>query len=88
MGVPSNEVEGWMSKLFAVESIGLLVSAPLFGYLSDTTSNRRVPLICGLLILAPAINLLLLGKRVWVALIGRFFQGVAAGIIWVRCSEG
>lgn len=83
IGIPANEVEGWMSKLFASESIGLLLSAPIFGYLSDTISNRRIPLICGIFVLSPATNLLLLGNKIWLLLVGRFLQGVAAGIIWV-----
>ncbi|KAI1746628.1 major facilitator superfamily domain-containing protein [Xylaria castorea] len=82
VGLPPDAVQRWTSILLAVYGASLLVFAPIFGYVADRSSSRRLPLIFGLVILAAATVMLYLGRSLplWVA--GRVLQGAAAAMVW------
>lgn len=81
-GVPESDVQHWTSILLAVYGAALLISAPIAGFLADHSPNRRLPLLGGLVVLTAATILLCLAKSVEVLVVGRLFQGLAAGIVW------
>ncbi len=81
-GVPENEVQHWVSILLAVYGAALLASSPIAGYYADHSSSRRLPLLGGLVVLTVATVMLLVAKSITVLVLGRLFQGFAAGIVW------
>lgn len=66
-----------------MEATGLLISAPLFGYLSDAIANRKGPMLGGMLVMGGAIVMLCLAKTLPFLILGRLLQGVSAGMVWV-----
>lgn len=55
----------------------------LCGWAADHLSNRRTPLLFGLLALAGATILLQLGRNIGVLILGRVLQGFSAAVVWV-----
>ena len=82
-GVKEADVQHWVSVLLAVYSAALLVSAPFLGWIADRVKARRGPLLAGLLLLAGATLMLMLGRSVAVLVAGRLLQGLSAGVVWV-----
>ncbi|KAI8634352.1 major facilitator superfamily domain-containing protein [Xylariaceae sp. FL1651] len=82
VGLATDDAQKWTSILLAVYGVSLLVFAPIFGYLADRSSSRRLPLIVGLVILGAATVMLYVGTSLalWVA--GRALQGAAAAMVW------
>ncbi|KAJ3410230.1 hypothetical protein HDV05_004001 [Chytridiales sp. JEL 0842] len=69
--------------LIAIFGLGILIAAPLFGYLADKYNNKRIPMIVSLGALL-ASTLLFMVSGSYVALIGaRFLQGAASAGVWV-----
>ncbi|KAF9964880.1 hypothetical protein BGZ70_005795 [Mortierella alpina] len=66
--------------LIACYAVGLLISSPVAGILSDKMANRRTPMIVGLLALLLSTVLFMEGlKHYWVLLVARFAAGLAGG---------
>jgi MFS family permease len=81
-GVPSNEVQHWVSVLLAVYGATLLVASPICGVLADRIKSRQIPLLGGLLVLGGATVLFCLGRSIAVLVAARLLQGASAGVVW------
>lgn len=80
--VPSEDVEFWTSALLASYGLANLIAAPILGLIAERSSNRRRPLLLGLLlqIAATLTYGLLVDVRALVA--ARFLQGLSAAIVY------
>ncbi|KAF2091264.1 MFS general substrate transporter [Saccharata proteae CBS 121410] len=81
--IDASDVQSWVSILIAVYGASLLACSPLFGWLSDTISSRRVPLIFGLFALAGATVMINVGSSIGILIAGRVLQGASAAVVWV-----
>ncbi|KAI5810523.1 major facilitator superfamily domain-containing protein [Pyronema omphalodes] len=81
-GIPHEDVQKWVSILLGAFGAGLFISAPIFGWIADRTTGRRIPFVAGLVLLAAATILLCLGNNIAVLLVGRVLQGVSAAVVW------
>ena len=79
MGTSSESLIG---LLFSVFSVGVLISSPAFGALSDEI-GRRVPMLLGLLGLAVSSLLFAFASSYWMLILARIFQGISAGASFV-----
>ncbi|KAJ1650536.1 hypothetical protein IWQ61_008687 [Dispira simplex] len=61
---------------------GLLVGAPLSGYLSDKFRNRQIPMCVGLIVLLVATLLFGISTAYWQLILARICQGAASGASW------
>ncbi|KAI9321148.1 major facilitator superfamily domain-containing protein [Zopfochytrium polystomum] len=68
--------------LLAVYALGIVVSAPLFGYCADRWRNKRAPMVGGLAALLLAVLAMAFGTSFWLWVVARLLQGVSAGAIW------
>ncbi|KAI3319056.1 major facilitator superfamily domain-containing protein [Xylariaceae sp. AK1471] len=82
VGLMADDAQRWTSILLAVYGVSLLVFAPIFGYLADRSSSRRLPLIVGLVILGTATAMLYVGTSLPLWVTGRALQGAAAAVVW------
>ncbi|KAF9116483.1 hypothetical protein BGX27_002155 [Mortierella sp. AM989] len=66
--------------LIACYAVGLLISSPVAGIISDRIANRRVPMVVGLVALLLATILFMEAMdHFWLLLISRFCAGLAGG---------
>ena len=77
------KIQTWISIFLAVYGAALLTSAPIFGWLADKSSSRRLPLILGLLALGGSTAMLCVGNSIAVLATGRVLQGISAAVVWV-----
>ena len=82
-GIDPNLIQTWISIFLAVYGAALLVASPLFGWLADRSSSRRVPLLLGLLALGGATVMLCIGNSIAVLAAGRVLQGFSAAVVWI-----
>lgn len=76
--------DGWTRNVFfASYAASLLFFTPLFGWVSDATKNRKVPLLIGQIGMALSTSLFIFGSTYSAFLIGRILQGVSAAATWV-----
>lgn len=76
--------DGWSRNVFFASYAGsLLFFTPLFGWVSDATKNRKVPLLIGQLGMALSTSLFIFGSTYSAYLMGRILQGVSAAATWV-----
>ncbi|KAK5937972.1 hypothetical protein PMZ80_009561 [Knufia obscura] len=83
IGVPESSVQHWLSVLLSVYGAALLVSAPIFGWLSDRIEFRRGPLLAGMIVLGGSTVMLCLARNLALLIVGRVLQGASAGVVWV-----
>ncbi|RMZ83835.1 hypothetical protein DV737_g1458, partial [Chaetothyriales sp. CBS 132003] len=81
-GVPTENVQHWVSVLLAVYGASLLVAAPICGVLADRYGSRRIPLLVGLVVLMGATMMLCFGRSIAVLVVGRLLQGGSAAVVW------
>jgi MFS family permease len=79
--VPENDVQHWVSNLFAVYAAALIVCSPICGWLADHYKSRRVPYLSGLLAMAGATIMLCIGDSITLLVIGRLLQGASAAVV-------
>lgn len=53
------------------------------GWASDKSSNRKAPLLAGLIALTGATVLLHVGPTIGVLVLARILQGISAAVVWV-----
>jgi MFS family permease len=82
IGVDPRDVQHYNSVLLAVYGAGLLVTAPLFGWLADQTQTRRSPLLFGLIMLTASTAILCVGSSMTMLVIGRLMQGISGAMVW------
>lgn len=51
IGVPQSDVQYWLAVLLSVYGAALLVTAPIYGWLSDRINERRVVMLAGMVVL-------------------------------------
>lgn len=73
---------GDLGVLFGSYAFGLLVMAPVFGFLSDRYNTRRIPMLSGLLGLAIATVLFAFATNYWQLFLARLAQGISGGASW------
>jgi len=83
VGVDEDDVQHWLSVLLSVYGAALLVTAPIFGWLSDRIELRRTPLLAGIVVLGGATVMLCLANNLPLLIVGRILQGASAGVVWV-----
>lgn len=83
IGVHEDDVQHWLSVLLSVYGAALLVSAPIFGWLSDRIELRQTPLLAGMIVLGGSTVMLCLAKNIALLVVGRVLQGASAGVVWV-----
>lgn len=83
IGVQEDKVQHWLSILLSTYSAALLVTAPIFGWLSDRVDDRRNILLGGLIVLTAATIMLCVAKSLPLLIVGRLLQGASAGVVWV-----
>ncbi|KAK5087927.1 hypothetical protein LTR05_002143 [Lithohypha guttulata] len=83
VGVAKEDVQYWLSILLSTYSAALLVSAPMFGWLSDRIDERKNVLLAGLIVLCGATVMLCLAVNLPLLIVGRLLQGASAGVVWV-----
>lgn len=83
VGIAPDDVQRWLSILLSVYGIGLLIGAPVCGWLSDRITYRRSPLLFGVVTLLGSTLMLCLARSVAVLVVARLIQGASAGIVWV-----
>lgn len=69
--------------LFGMYALGLFVSTPIFGVISDVYQNRKIPMLLGLLGLSGTTMLFAFSTNFAGLVIARILQGVSAASTWV-----
>ncbi|KAK2025103.1 MFS general substrate transporter [Colletotrichum zoysiae] len=82
VAIGEDKVQFWVSVLLAVYGAALLISSPIWGYLADRISSRRLPMVIGLLLLGGATALLCAGTSIPLLVVGRLLQGASAALVW------
>ncbi|MGM7636461.1 MFS transporter [Bacillus sp. Hm123] len=70
-----------MGVLFSTYAVGLLIATPFLGRLSDKV-GRKIPMLVGIFALIISTLLFIVSEHMWMLIIARFIQGVAAGASW------
>ncbi|KAF2401603.1 putative MFS amine transporter [Trichodelitschia bisporula] len=81
--IEEHDIQKWVTVLVAVYGGALSAFSPIAGWLSDHSSSRRLPLVCGLLALLGGTLLLNLGSSIGVFIAARILQGLSAAVVWV-----
>ncbi|KAL8996199.1 MAG: hypothetical protein Q9188_006619 [Gyalolechia gomerana] len=80
-GVSEDDVQFWLSLLLMVFGLFLGGGAPIAGWAADRGS-RSTPFLFGLVLAFGATMLFCFGRRPWLLLLGRVFQGLSASVIY------
>lgn len=81
--VSHNSTPTMQSVLYAFYAVGLFVTTPIIGWLSDNYLNRQAPMLGGLFGLAFCTLLFSYSPNFELLLLARFLQGVSAAASWV-----
>ncbi|KAI9031498.1 major facilitator superfamily domain-containing protein [Hyaloraphidium curvatum] len=87
LGYPIDTSDGKGSSaligvLVALFGVGILVSSPVYGWVSDRYRNRKWPMVAGLAVQLLAIVMFMLANSLGLLYFARFLQGVAGAAIW------
>ncbi|PGH15563.1 hypothetical protein AJ79_02345 [Helicocarpus griseus UAMH5409] len=80
-GVPSADVQKWVSILLATYGATFLVGSPLFGYFADRSKSRRMPFVIGLAAMILATSFFLIGRSPGLFIAARAMQGLSGGAV-------
>jgi multidrug resistance protein len=82
-GVPDSSLDIHQAILLASYALGMLVSTPIFGVLSDRTGNRQIPMLLGLAALAISTVSFAFVRTFALLVVARVIQGVSGAATWV-----
>ncbi|ORY99408.1 major facilitator superfamily domain-containing protein [Syncephalastrum racemosum] len=68
--------------MIAFYAIGVLVGSPFFGWLGDRITQRRGPMVLGVLIAIAANVIFMVASAYWMLLVARFLQGISNSSVW------
>ena len=80
--VPTQDIEFWTSILLAAYGLAAIVAAPILGLLANHTSNRKIPLLAGLLMQIASTVLYGALHDVRALVAARFLQGLSAAMVY------
>ena len=69
--------------LFSIYALGLFLATPVFGILSDSYKNRKIPMLIGLLGLSISTFIFPFAHTIPLLSLSRFCQGISAASSWV-----
>ncbi|MCJ1442481.1 MAG: hypothetical protein MMC23_002976 [Stictis urceolatum] len=75
-------MQRWTSILLAIYGGAILISSQIFGFRADRTKSRPGPLVLGLLILAGATAMLVVGTSLELWVVERVLQGASCAVVW------
>lgn len=81
-GVAVGDVEFWTSALLASYGLASLFAAPIIGFVAERTSNRKRPLLLGLVLQVAATLVYGMFKDARALLTARLLQGLSAAIVY------
>ncbi|KAL8659389.1 MAG: hypothetical protein Q9226_000465 [Calogaya cf. arnoldii] len=81
-GVQPDMVQSWITILFVVFGLSMVLGAPIAGWITQHSSLRQVPLVMGLMAALAATLLFMLAKALWILVLARCLQGVSAGVVY------
>lgn len=82
MGVAPENVQSQVSIALGIFSVGMVVSALTFGYISDKIKQRQTLMMSAILIIIGCTIMICLARTTTVYFIGRFFQGLSGALVW------
>ncbi|KAI9030777.1 major facilitator superfamily domain-containing protein [Phycomyces nitens] len=71
--------------LVAAYAVGLLSGSPVFGWLGDKLTLRRLPMLLGITVSIGANLLFMFSTAYWMLLVARFLQGFSNACVWTMC---
>ena len=75
-------VQSWITILFVVFGVSMVLGAPVAGWITQHSSLRQVPLVIGLMAALAATLLFMLSKATYFLVIARCLQGISAGVVY------
>lgn len=81
-GVAEAEVQIKVSGLLAAYAAGLFSTCPVVGWFADKHTDRRTPLLAGLVVLAATTALFMASRVFWLLVVARLLQGSSAAVVW------
>ncbi|KAF2843261.1 MFS general substrate transporter [Patellaria atrata CBS 101060] len=81
-GIDESDIQTWSSILLAVYGASWFLFSPIFGYLADVLKTRQITMLVGLGIFIGSTLMLCLARTIWLLVLGRVFQGIAAAVVW------
>ncbi|KAL8994467.1 MAG: hypothetical protein Q9169_005576 [Polycauliona sp. 2 TL-2023] len=81
-GVAPEMVQSWITILFVVFGVSMVLGAPIAGWVTQHSSLRQIPLVAGLTAALAATLLFMLANATYLLVIARCLQGVSAGVVY------
>lgn len=81
-GVPESDVPFWTSISLAVFVLAMVLSAPIAGWIVGKCERRQIPFFGGLSCASGATLFFMLGRKPWMIIVARIFQGASAGVVY------
>ncbi|KAJ5936685.1 hypothetical protein N7466_003135 [Penicillium verhagenii] len=83
VGARPEDAQYLVSILLAVYGGTLLAGSPIFGYLADRCSSRKIPFVLGLVALGTSTALFAWARTFAILVVARTLQGFSAAAVWV-----
>jgi MFS family permease len=83
IGVPTRDVQHWVSTMLSVYGAALLIGSVIMGWTIDKLSTRKWLFLFGIAILGGCTLMLMLAKSIAIMLIARVLQGASSAETWV-----
>lgn len=81
-GVLESDVPFWTSISLAVFGLAMVFSAPIAGWIVGKCKRRQIPFLGGLSCASGATLFFMLGRKPWMIIVARIFQGASAGVVY------
>ena len=82
-GIADHSIDLYQSLLFGSLALGLFISTPIFGIVSDRLQNRKIPMLLGLAALTITTVCFAFTRHFGLLVVARLAQGVSAAATWV-----